>query len=90
MSRLKINHSFLYRLGEVLAMAAQRMKFETEYRFFIENVLSEYEGQWIAIKGKKVVVSGTDPGWVVREVAKRGIKDVVYTKVPDPRILHLH
>lgn len=52
-----------------------------EYLYYIDTDFSEYEGEWIAIKGREVVGHNRLIKKVFDEVEKKGIDKPLYAKV---------
>ncbi len=53
-----------------------------EYQFFMKQDVSRYAGQWIAIKGRKIVASSEDVLRAAKELRRKGIENAVYAKIP--------
>jgi hypothetical protein len=57
-------------------------KISREYKYFIDGNFTRYSGSWVAIKENRVVSQDKDIGKLMNIVKKKGIVNVVYTKIP--------
>lgn len=62
----------------------------TNYEFFIKTNTSTYQGEWVAISGKKIVSHGKDAGKVYNQAKQKyPKKEISLAKIPEEQTLIL-
>ncbi len=59
----------------------------SNYDFFVRTNTSNYQGQWVAIAGKKIVSHGNDAQKVYENAKKKTSTQISLAKVPDKQVL---
>lgn len=58
----------------------------SNYTWYLQSDLTEFEGKWVAIAGEKVVASAMDLKLLTSEVSKKfSLESVSFVKVPDKK-----
>jgi len=59
---------------------------EGDYDWYVDNDFSRYEGNWIAIKNKKVIAHDKKAEELFKKLGKKGKQNAFITKISKKRL----